>query len=169
MKRSSLALLAGLIFSLASAARATAATDPALVEPVDRLIAAILTNDAGRIARTYAPSPLIVDEFAPFTWSGGAAPAAWLRGFVAAGKAGAVTAMHVTHGPVATANLSDDSRRAYVIFPSAFAYRAKGVPVRETGTWAFVMMRESRRAPWRIVASTWATVMTVAGSAAAKP
>jgi hypothetical protein len=163
MKRSSfvLAAVAAVAVLLAGPVpRASAATDPALIAPVDHLITAILAKDAKGLAAAYDASPSIVDEFAPFTWTGSGAPVAWARDFAALQRTDGITAPHVVRGTPQTANVSPDGRRAYLVVPTTFAYLMKGKPTKETGTWTFVLARPATGAPWRIASSTWGTTRT---------
>lgn len=141
-------------------APAVAATDPALVARVDALIASIEANDVRGTSAAYVAAPIVVDEFAPFTWAGPGAAAAWSHDFADLRRSLVATNVRVTHRAALTVDLADDGRRAYIVFPTAYTFRAKGVPTKESGIWTFVFVRAAKAAPWLIATSTWATTKT---------
>ena len=146
-------LAAALHYSTFGATAATAAPSTAtLLVPVDRLIRGIDAQSAGTIASAYVFAPSIVDEFAPFRWSGGAAATRWYRDFAAVAKTSGLAHIRVLrHAPSYTSFVSG---RAWLVVPTDYAYDVAGKAQRESAAWTFVLVSGARG--WRIEASTWA-------------
>lgn len=142
--------VASLVTQLAS--RADAADDAALLRPIEALVVAIERGDTAGIARAYAPDPSIVDEFAPFRWTGSDAAKRWARGFAASNNAGNVTDVGLTHEKPRFVTRSGE--RAWLVYPAKFTFRVGGKPAWETAAWTFALVRIA--GAWRIEASTWA-------------
>lgn len=152
----SLAAMALCLFLL-GATTTRAATDPTpAVAPVEALFSAINADDGAKIAATYAPDAIIVDEFAPFRWSGASAGAEFWKSFGVLQKAEGLSEVRVRHGDFKFLAYDDAKASAYVVAPTTIDFTLKGKPGTETGQWAFVL---TKTAPgWLISSSAWATV-----------
>jgi hypothetical protein len=93
----------------------------------------------------------IIDEFAPYTWSGPKAFDDWGTAFDANSKALGITEAKVTLGAPIVRNAT--SGQAYLIYPSVYTYKLKGTSMRETGRVALVLRKEA--SAWKIAAWTW--------------
>ncbi len=144
-----LALASAIVASHASANAAQALLP---VAPIEALVSAIDRGDEGAVSRAYTNDATIVDEFAPFRWTGAGAARHWARDFAAGNRAGGVTSVAVSHGGPRFAQIAGD--RAWLVVPATFRYRAAGRAEREEAAWTFVLVRAGGR--WRIAASTWA-------------
>jgi hypothetical protein len=141
--------------ALAPGAASSAPSAPstaALLRPVDVLVRGIDARSAGTIASAYVFAPTIVDEFAPFRWSGGAAAAHWYREFSRVATAAALEHIRVIrHAPSYVAAAGG---RAWLVVPTDYLYDVAGKAARESAAWTFVLV--SGASGWRIEASTWA-------------
>lgn len=94
----------------------------------------------------------IIDEFAPYTWSGPKAFDEWGAGFEATSKAMGVTEPKVTLSAPIVKNVTGE--RAYLIYPVVYTYKLKGVSMREPARLAVALRKEG--ADWKLAAWTWA-------------
>lgn len=135
-----------------AARAATAPSTAVLLAPIDRLIRGIDDASPAGISQAYVFAPTIVDEFAPFRWSGGAAAVRWFRGFAA--DAGEAHLSHIRVTRHAPSYSSVAGGRAWLVIPTDFEYVVGGKAQRESAAWTFVLV--SGRNGWRIEDSTWA-------------
>jgi ketosteroid isomerase-like protein len=120
---------------------------------VRQYLAAFNAGDMDKVASFNSPSGMsIVDEFAPYNWSGAQGFSGWSAAFDANAKAHGITDPNLTLGPVVVNNTTASG--AYLIFSSVYAYKEKGVTVREPGRMAIVMRKEG--GAWKVAAWTWA-------------
>ncbi len=146
------ALAAALHDSGAASPAAAAPSTATLLVPIDRLIRGIDTQSIGTIASAYVFAPSIVDEFAPFRWSGGAAATRWSRDFAEDARTSGLTHVRVVrHAPSYT---SFAHGRAWLVVPTDYSYDVAGKAQRESAAWTFVLVSGARG--WRIETSTWA-------------
>ena len=148
-------LLAASLLALAIFAGAPASADPvppAALATVDQLLAAINADDLAGVAATYSVEPTIVDEFAPFQWSGVDASKKWFKDFRALAVASGISKVHVArHAP---RYFHRDGHFGYLTVPVDYTYSLKGSPVTERG--AFVLsLYEMEGLGWKIRASAW--------------
>jgi hypothetical protein len=110
------------------------------------------SGDMAKSAAVNSPSGTsIIDEFAPYAWSGPKAFDEWGAAFEADAKAVGLTEPRVTLSAPIVKNLT--SEQAYLIYPSVYTYKLKGVSMRETGHIAIVLRQET--SVWKIAAWTW--------------
>jgi hypothetical protein len=95
----------------------------------------------------------IIDEFAPFSWSGPKAFEEWGAGFEATSKALGITEPKVTLGAPVVANKNPGEDQAYLIYPVVYTYKVKGAAMREPARLAVVLRKES--SAWKIAAWAW--------------
>jgi hypothetical protein len=134
------------------AAAAEAPGTSALLQPIDRLIRGSDAGYAREISVAYVSAPTIVDEFAPFHWSGEGAAIRWAHGFTSVATASQLSHIHVVrHAP---SYVTVMGRHAWLVVPTDYEYDAAGKPQRESAAWTFVLYYAA--GGWRIEASTWA-------------
>jgi hypothetical protein len=110
------------------------------------------SGDMAKSAAINSPSGTsIIDEFAPYTWSGPKAFDEWSAAFDADSKALGVTEPKVTLGKPIVKNVT--AAQAYLIYPSLYTYKLKGVSMHESGRIAIVLRKEDEA--WKIAAWTW--------------
>ena len=148
-------ILAGLAAaSLLPALAASPAPSAAVMQPVQNAIASLNTSSPKPLAGIYASNATIVDEFAPYSWSGSNAGQNWYGDFVKFAKS-----IHLTNAKgtlLKPTAFSQSGDRAYLVVPVNFGGRMAGKPIMEHGTWTFTLQRAG--SSWRIVTQSWGTV-----------
>ncbi|HEY5070431.1 MAG TPA: nuclear transport factor 2 family protein [Caulobacteraceae bacterium] len=108
-------------------------------------------GDVNAARALHVTAPSIIDEFGPHYWSGPRAFDSWLsdlgKSEAAEGKTGGRVAISSPTREVVSGD------RAYVVVPSTYTFKQKGVTLRETAQMTFVLAKET--SGWKIVAWTW--------------
>jgi hypothetical protein len=134
-------------------AQAAHAGNPAVEAPIRQMEAAFNKGDAAAAKATHVAAPTIVDEVAPYLWTGPKAFDSWLANLgkseAAEGKTDGIVAL----GEPITESVTGD--RAYVVTPSTYTFKQKGKTMRETGTMTFALI--NGKAGWKIQAWTWSS------------
>jgi len=136
------------------AGQASAQTpDPQMMAPIQKFIEAFNKGDIPGAAATHAASAdlVILDEPPPFLWRGAQAFQAWAGDLDADAKARGITDQRVTIGKAT--RVETNGTAAYVIVPATYAFKEKGVAMRETAQMTFVLKKDS--SDWLIHAWTW--------------
>lgn len=136
------------LFALAPATRAQAADpDPAVLATVDAAIAAINGGSVDAAKAVYADAPAaIVDDFAPFVWSGKTAVEDYARDLKAIlEKYGITDWRFQRHQPRYIFATAD---HAEVIVPATFPFVMGGKPQAVAADWTFVLAKQDGK--WRI-------------------
>lgn len=149
------ALGLGLLLASGAAAGAAPATPSAAVmKPVHALLTALNSNSVAPAAGAFTPTATIVDEFAPFRWSGPSAARAYLASFDSMRKA---TKFSNVHGTLRKVTAYDEGgNRAYLVLAMDVAATQNGKRSVEHGTWTFTL--QSTGDTWQIDSVTWGTV-----------
>lgn len=144
----------GLVLAAAvcAPANATALTDT-VQAPIHGAVAAENADNGSMLNSFFAPNAVVVDEFAPFVWSGHDAAAHWWQAMDSTNASTHVSAMHIQIQKITQANVTHDS--AYVVVRLAITWRDHGKPWREVGLWALTLRDSANR--WKIVSASWAT------------
>ena len=144
--KSILALSAACVLALSTLGTASVARaqtpDPAVLAPVNGLIDAFNHNDAASIAGLHAPGAVILDEFAPYAWSGPTAVMAWGADFGKFAVAHGVTSGVVSLSAPSTVEVNGD--RAYVVAPSVIAFTTKDKPIKNAGSFTFALIKTDK-------------------------
>ena len=137
---------------LASPVLALAQTpvDPAVLAPIKQLNDGFNTNAPAKIAGAHVASPIILDEFAPYAWSGPTAIMGW-GGDVAkfAASKGVLSGVVQINDP-SVAEVNGD--HAYVVAPSVITFKTKDGQVKNAGTFTFALVKAADG--WKI--QSWA-------------
>lgn len=132
---------------------AHAAFDPAVSAPIRQMTEAFNKGDIATVKALHVAAPMIVDNVAPFIWSGPAAFDSWLADLMkaegAAGKSDGV----VMFGDPVDQVVSGDT--AYVVTPCSYTYKQGGKTVREQGFTAFTLVKQG--GAWKIQSWSWAS------------
>jgi ketosteroid isomerase-like protein len=99
----------------------------------------------------HVAKPVIIDELAPYLWSGSGAFDGWLADLGKSEKAEGKTEGTVTISAPSREVVAGD--HAYVIAPATYSYKQKGKSWRETAQITFVLTKVA--AAWKIAAWTW--------------
>lgn len=105
-----------------------------------------------RVLSNCAASATVVDDMAPYVWSGPGACAKWINDLIANMKDTGTTAIHATFDAATMADVHDKS--AYVVYPAKFVMTVKGVQTTKTGVMTFVM--DQGADGWKFTHITWA-------------
>ena len=144
-------MLAAMAACLASSA--AFAQNVAVEAPIRRMMEAFNKGDIAAVKAEHVASPTIIDNVAPFAWSGPKAFDQWLADL---GKAEA--AQGKSDGAVTFAPVVDEvvrGNRAYVVTRSTYTYKQKGRTMREAGYTAFVLVKAG--AGWKVESWSWAS------------
>jgi ketosteroid isomerase-like protein len=151
MKRQ-ICLLAA-IFSMLAAPAAAKPLPAAVMAPINAMLAATNADKGAQIATYYTPDAVVVDEFAPYVWTGPTAGAQWWAGVDKQIAAMGTHTIHAAAQPVKHFDVTGD--RAYVVVPLIISFAVKGKPGRETGLFTLTLRRSG--STWKIATQTWAT------------
>jgi hypothetical protein len=132
---------------------ALAAPPAAVLAPINQVIASINAGNTSRLNGYYVSNPILIDEYAPYTWTGSNAAVQWWSGFEQLGKKVGFTNVKASMQQVQHYDVIGD--KAYVVAPVVITYMAKGKPQKETGLWAFTLQRAG--GTWKIATQSWAT------------
>jgi ketosteroid isomerase-like protein len=154
MKLRTIAFAALLAAAVVPAAAATNAPSASIMQPVRNALASLNTGSAKPLAGIYATNATIVDEFAPYSWSGANAGKKWYNDFQKFSKSvGLTNAKGTLLKPTA---FDQSGNRAYLVLPVDFGGTMKGKTIKEHGTWTFTLQRSG--STWQIVTQSWGTV-----------
>jgi ketosteroid isomerase-like protein len=144
--------------TLAFLAPTASAQVPAeVMAPIRQFIDGFNKGDVPSAIAACAPSTMIIDEFAPFEWSGDGACGTWANDYGAHATKEGVTAGAVAMGTPRFHAVEGD--RAYVVVPTSYEVTQKGKQVKQTGAVMAVTLRKGA-AGWKITAWSWSTGAT---------
>lgn len=140
------------VSSLRPVAAQTKEPSSAMMAPV---YAAVIgeTGAVEMLTNAYTSDPTIVDEFAPYEWSGPNAVRQYASDLHAWLRAGNLKSVHVTFDAVRFWDTKGD--RAWITMPATFSFTINGKLGSESGTYAFVLVRIN--GAWKAKSSSWAT------------
>jgi ketosteroid isomerase-like protein len=148
MKKAIFALLISFVGFPYSAA--TAQTDVAA--PIRQFIDGFNSGDTKSAFAAYAKGDItIIDEFAPHVWMGPKAAQEWASDFDKNAKATGVTDAKVTYSAAVRTEIEGDV--AYVVIPTGYLYKQKGVPMEEKGQITAVLHKGADG--WKLRGWTW--------------
>ncbi len=123
-----------------------------VMAPVRQFIDSFNAGDTKSGFAAYAAGHIqIIDEFAPFHWTGPQAAHAWAEGYDKHAKTTGVTDGSVKYGEPTRTEMQGDL--AYVVVPTTYLYREHGEPMSESGQMTFVL--RSQGGAWKISGWTW--------------
>lgn len=135
----------------AAAKPAPATISPELLHPIRQFLDGINMGRSDVAFAAFASGDVtIVDEFAPYVWTGTEAPKAWLEAYGATGQSDG----HIQYGRPARAEIEADA--AYVIIPTRYTYKDHGAMMMEEGQMTYVLVHEGNA--WKIRSWTWSGV-----------
>jgi ketosteroid isomerase-like protein len=150
MRYLTLGAIACLSVAMGSAAQAQTA-DPQMVGTITKFMEAFNKGDMAGAAATHAADVVIIDEVAPYLWRGAKAFQAWAGDLDADAKKKAITEPKVTLGTVT--RVESDGSSAYVVVPSVYTFKEKGVAMREAAQMTFSLKKGA--GGWLIDGWTW--------------
>ena len=123
-----------------------------IMQPIDALVQFMAQLPADRHASMFAAAGVtIVENYAPFIFSGSDAVAAWESGFRQHAGADELSELQVRFGPAQ--DFSVQGERAYLSLPTTWTGRPDGTRFEEHGAWAFVLSRHAGQ--WKVLGYGW--------------
>lgn len=145
-------LVAALAFVFAAAPLgATAAPVDDAKATVQRFLDGMNAGDP-RVLSNCASSATVVDDMAPYVWTGAGACTRWVQDLIANMKDTGTTAIHATFDAPTMADVHD--KTAYVVYPAKFVMTVKGAQATKAGVMTFVM--DQGADGWKFTHITWA-------------
>ncbi|MGE0623177.1 MAG: hypothetical protein AB7O54_11205 [Pseudomonadales bacterium] len=123
---------------------------PAMLAPIEKIARFMETGEEGYLTGFAEEGVSIIENFAPYLFSGPDAVARWaveMRAHV-----GAISGLNHRFGPVHT--FSSDGDIAYLSLPTNWTGTVDGRTFDEDGGWAFVLVNEQNE--WRVRNYGWA-------------
>lgn len=144
--------LVAAMLGLAAAGAPAAARDPAVEAPITAFVDAFNKGDTATAkAQMAAGGVVIIDELPPYRWGGPKAFDSWVADYGKDAAANGITDPAVHIGTPTRTLIAGN--HAYVIVPSVYTFKLKGVAMSETAQMTFTLDRGT--AGWKIVAWTW--------------
>ena len=131
---------------------ATAQDKTAALAVVHQFVDSFNKGDVKAAIAACADQTSIIDEFAPYEWSGSGGCAKWMNDYDADVKKNGVTDGFVTLGAPRHLDVTGD--RAYVVVPTDYVYKQKGKAMKESGSILTVALQKGADG-WRIVGWAW--------------
>ena len=144
----------GIVMCLLTAVSAAAQTaDAQMMAPIQKFMEAFNKGDIAGAAATHAAGAdlVILDEVAPFLWRGAGAFQAWAADLDTDAKKNGITDQMVTISAATRAETNGDG--AYVIVPSVYTFKQRGVAMREAAQMTFALKKGT--SGWLIHGWTW--------------
>lgn len=127
--------------------------DPQLSAPITRFMEAFNKGDTEGAAATHAAGAdlVIIDEVPPYMWRGPKAFTAWMADLAKNDTAHGITDQQVALGTAT--RVESDGAWAYVVAPSTYTFKEKGVSMRAQAQMTFALKKDP--AGWMIHGWTW--------------
>lgn len=137
MSKRSLVSLLGAGLMLAGATHAQDLDLPAITAPAQRLVAAINHGDKTAPARVFTKDAVVLDDFAPYHWSGKTNGKGWYQDLVGATPEdqAAFTAMKAVLSVEAPQFARVTGDAGYYVLPALFQFNLGEKRIRQTGQW----------------------------------
>ena len=134
------------------AAPAFASDETDIPAVINKMNDAMNKNDDKAATAAYSANGAILDEFAPYYWSGANVYQAWSKDFAAmAKKQGDTDGLVTTQKPL---HVSAEGDRGYAVVPAVYTFKEHGKKITEHGLWTFAMQKSGGE--WKIAAWSWA-------------
>lgn len=146
------------VASAVGAARAATAPPAAILAPINAAVTAVNSGNPSGANGLYTNDAVVVDEFAPFSWTGINAGSEWISTLNAMSAQAHITNVHGVLSPPSAFSVAGDS--AYLSFPTDVHFTLNGKNMVEHGTFAFTLRNEG--GAWKIVTQTWGTLRSAA-------
>jgi len=135
-----------------STASAASAADPQLEAPIHQFVDAFNKGDGKTAGATHLASGVtIIDEVAPYIWTGPKAFETWAAALTKNDAAAGITGEMVTLGSVTRELVTGET--AYVIVAVTYSFKQKDVAMREPAQMTFALKKSG--AAWKIAGWTW--------------
>ena len=129
------------------------ARDAGIAATIKTMMDGFNKGDIAAVKAIHIVDPTIVDNVAPFVWSGPGSFDKWLGDLGKAEAAAGKSDGNVWFGESVDEQISDGS--AYVVTPCTYTYKQGGKTVREAGFVAFVLVKVGME--WKVASWSWAS------------
>lgn len=129
------------------------ARDAGIATTIKTMMDGFNKGDIAAVKAIHIVDPTIVDNVAPFVWSGPGSFGKWLGDLGKAEAAAGKTEGNVWFGESVDEQIAGDT--AYVVAPCRYTYKQGGKTVREEGFIAFVLVKVG--VAWKVSSWTWAS------------
>lgn len=143
-------LLAIAALCVAGPAVAAAPADDA-VKAVTTVLDKFNAGDVQAFIDAHAPDAVIIDEFAPYQWSGDGSVKRWLDDYSKDAAARKIEGGRMLYGRQTQG--TSFGERAYVVLPTTYCLTEAGIPKAADGHMTFVMARSGEA--WKIASWTY--------------
>ena len=140
------------------AVMAVAPLTPALAGPAEDATKAVTTvldkfngGDAAAFVAAHRDGAVIVDEFAPYSWSGSGSVKIWLDAYAADATKRGISGGRVDYGKPLQAN--SDGSSAYIVLPTTYSFTQNSKKMAAKGSMTFVMAKTG--GDWKIASWTY--------------
>jgi ketosteroid isomerase-like protein len=141
---------AGAIALITGYAHAASPQDD-ITAPITAFVAAFDKGDMKTAAAQTADSLTIIDEVAPYSWTGPNALSGWAGALIGGDAKAGISGESVAISP--PSRIEADGEDAYVVVPAVYSFKNHGEPMREAAQMTFALHRGA--AGWKIAAWTW--------------
>ena len=142
------------VILLASAFLAT----PALAGPAEDATRAVTTTldrfnggDVNAFLAAHEDDAIIVDEFAPYVWTGAGSAQRWAGDYMTDAGARGISGGRVDYEAPVQANSNGST--AYIVLPTTYRFMQRGSRMAGRGSMTFIMRRSGEA--WRIASWTY--------------
>jgi ketosteroid isomerase-like protein len=149
----------------AVAALLVVAGTPAFAGPAEDATSAVTAwidkfnaGDIPAFLSGHEDSAIIIDEFAPYAWSGSGSAQHWLDAYMKDSAARGVSAGHMDYGKPLQA--SSDGTGAYIVLPTTYRFQQGGKKMAGKGSMTFVLHKAGDS--WKIASWTYSGAAPVA-------
>jgi hypothetical protein len=133
------------------------APDAAMMVPVEKIARFIATGDEACLSAFAGSGVVILENFAPFLFTGPDAVAHWAKEM--RGHAKSLAGLHHTFGPAQDFRVENE--HVYFSLPTHWSGHSKGRLFHEDGGWAFLLVKQ--RGEWRVQSYGWAVIRLAFG------
>src|SRR4051794_36855056 len=125
-----------------------------VMKPIDQFVDGFNKGDTKSALAACSEATAIIDEFAPYMWTGAGACQKWADDYDSDAKKNGITDGWVTLGKAT--HFEVDGDLAYVVIPSNYTYKQKGKKTGQFGSF-FSFVLTKRTSGWTITAWSWGT------------
>ena len=154
-------------FFILIAATALGWTSPARAGPAEDATAAVTGlldkfngGDIKAFAAAHREGALIIDEFAPYQWSGAGSIKQWGADYTRDAEARGIKAGRIDYAKPIQA--SSDGTAAYIVLPTTYRFEQKGKKMAGKGSMTFVMAKVGSE--WKIASWTYSGATPTPGN-----
>jgi SnoaL-like domain len=143
--------IAALLLTLTAPASA-AGPGAAIMATVNGVVRSFGVDKPSSVGTWFTPNATVVDDFAPYSWTGTNAAVRWWTALDAGNVKAGLAKLRITARPVTQFDVSGDI--AYVVVPLDLSFVLKSKLEHQSGLWALTLRRSGER--WTIVSASWA-------------